>query len=95
VLKIEQTNPTPKYTRHSRRRWMSGTSGAPHCGARAHDRGGDRGDQARDRRREASLTQPVSRRSIRRRFEGETIKKDVTVKADFKSPDGKSSRRRW
>ncbi len=40
---------------------------------------------------EASLTQPGQPALDPRTFEGETIKKDVTVKADFKTPDGKSS----
>ena len=40
---------------------------------------------------EASLTQPGQPALDAKNFEGETIKKDVTVKADFKSPDGKSS----
>ena len=40
---------------------------------------------------EASLTQPGQPALDPRTFEGETIRKDVTVKADFKSPDGKTS----
>ena len=40
---------------------------------------------------EASLTQPGQPALDAKTFEGETIKKDVTVKADFKSPDGQSS----
>ncbi|MBY0495947.1 MAG: hypothetical protein K2Y23_17200 [Cyanobacteria bacterium] len=40
---------------------------------------------------EASLTQPGQPALDAKTFEGETIKKDVTVKADFKSPDGKTS----
>ena len=40
---------------------------------------------------EASLTQPGQPALDAKAFEGETIKKDVTVKADFKTPDGKSS----
>jgi hypothetical protein len=40
---------------------------------------------------EASLTQPGQPALDPKTFEGETIKKDVTVKADFKSPEGASS----
>ena len=40
---------------------------------------------------EASLTQPGQPALDAKAFEGETIKKDVTVKADFKSPEGASS----
>ena len=40
---------------------------------------------------EASLTQPGQPALDAKAFEGETIRKDVTVKADFKTPDGKTS----
>jgi hypothetical protein len=40
---------------------------------------------------EASLTQPGQPALDPKTFEGETIRKDVTVKADFKSPEGQSS----
>lgn len=40
---------------------------------------------------EASLTQPGQPALDPKTFEGETIKKDVTVKADFKSPEGQAS----
>ena len=40
---------------------------------------------------EASLTQPGQPALDAKAFEGETIKKDVTVKAQFKSPDGATS----
>ncbi len=40
---------------------------------------------------EASLTQPNQPALDPRAFEGETIKKDVTVKAEMKSPDGATS----
>ncbi len=40
---------------------------------------------------EASLTQPGQPALDPRTFEGETIKKDVTVKAEVKSPDGATS----
>ena len=40
---------------------------------------------------EASLTQPGQPALDAKTFEGETIRKEVTVKADFKSPDGQTS----
>ena len=40
---------------------------------------------------EASLTQPGQPALDPKTFEGETIKKDVTVKASFKSPEGQAS----
>ena len=40
---------------------------------------------------EASLTQPGQPALDPKTFEGETIKKDVTVKAQFKSPEGAAS----
>jgi hypothetical protein len=40
---------------------------------------------------EASLTQPGQPALDAKTFEGETIKKDVTVKAEFKSPEGQTS----
>jgi hypothetical protein len=40
---------------------------------------------------EASLTQPGQPALDAKAFEGETIKKDVTVKAQFKSPEGATS----
>lgn len=40
---------------------------------------------------EASLTQPGQAALDPKTFEGETIKKDVTVKAQFKSPEGQTS----
>jgi len=40
---------------------------------------------------EASLTQPGQPALDPKTFEGETIKKDVTVKAQFKSPEGQES----
>jgi hypothetical protein len=42
---------------------------------------------------EASLTQPGQPALDPKTFEGETIKKDVTVKADFKSPDGATTQK--
>ena len=41
---------------------------------------------------EASLTQPGQPALDPKTFEGETIKKDVTVKATVKSPDGATLR---
>ena len=40
---------------------------------------------------EASLTQPGQPALDAKNFEGETIRKDVTVKADFKTPDGQTT----
>ena len=40
---------------------------------------------------EASLTQPGQPALDAKNFEGETIRKDVTVKADFKTPEGQTS----
>jgi hypothetical protein len=40
---------------------------------------------------EASLTQPGQPALDPKTFEGETIKKDVTVKASFKTPEGQTS----
>jgi hypothetical protein len=40
---------------------------------------------------EASLTQPGQPALDAKTFEGETIRKDVTVKADFKTPEGQTS----
>jgi hypothetical protein len=40
---------------------------------------------------EASLTQPGQPPLDPKTFEGETIKKDVTVKASFKTPQGQTS----
>ena len=40
---------------------------------------------------EASLTQPGQPALDAKAFEGETIRKDVTVKADFKTPEGQTS----
>lgn len=40
---------------------------------------------------EASLTQPGQPALDAKAFEGETIKKDVTIKAKFKSPEGQES----
>ena len=42
---------------------------------------------------EASLTQPGQPSLDPKTFEGETIRKDVTVKADFKTPEGQTSQK--
>jgi hypothetical protein len=92
VLKIEQTNPTPKYTPAQQKtmdewnKWREGI--AAHAKATA-------GATAAIKRAtgvaEASLTQPGQPALDPKTFEGETIKKDVTVKASIKTPDGKTS----
>jgi len=92
VLKIEQTNPTPKYTPAQQKtmdewnKWREGI--ASHAKATA-------GATAAIKRAtgvaEASLTQPGQTALDAKTFEGETIKKDVTVKASFKTPSGQTS----
>jgi len=92
VLKIEQTNPAPKYTPAQQKtmdewnKWREGI--AAHAKVTA-------GATAAIKRAtgvaEASLTQPGQPALDPKTFEGETIKKDVTVKASLKTPDGKTS----
>jgi hypothetical protein len=92
VLKIEQTNPTPKYTPAQQKtmdewnKWRQGIADHARTTATA---------TAAIKRAtgvaEASLTQPGQPALDPKTFEGETIKKDVTVKANFKTPDGKTS----
>jgi hypothetical protein len=92
VLKIEQTNPDPKYTPAQQKtmdewnKWREGISA--HAKTTA-------GTTAAIKRAtgvaEASLTQPGQPALDPKTFEGETIKKDVTVKAKLKSPDGAES----
>jgi hypothetical protein len=92
VLKIEQTNPTPKYTPAQQKtmdewnKWREGI--ADHARTTA-------GATAAIKRAtgvaEASLTQPGQPALDPKTFEGETIKKDVTVKAKVKSPEGAES----
>ena len=92
VLKIEQTNPTPKYTPAQQKtmdewnKWRAGI--AEHAKTTA-------GATAAIKRAtgvaEASLTQPGQPALDAKAFEGETISKDVTVKAQFKSPEGQTS----
>lgn len=92
VLKIEQTNPNPKYTPAQQKtmdewnKWREGI--AAHAKVTA-------GATAAIKRAtgvaEASLTQPGQPALDAKTFEGETIRKDVTVKATVKSPDGQTS----
>ena len=92
VLKIEQTNPSPKYTPAQQKtmdewnKWREGI--AAHARATATATAAIK--QATGLA-EASLTQPGQPALDPKAFEGETIKKDVTVKAKFKTPDGKTS----
>jgi len=92
VLKIEQTNPTPKYTPAQQKtmdewnKWRAGIA--------EHARTTASATAAIKRATgvaEASLTQPGQPALDAKNFEGETIKKDVTVKASLKTPDGKTS----
>ncbi len=92
VLKIEQTNPTAKLTPAQEKiklewdKWREGIA--------AHARGTAAATAAIKRGTgvaEASLTQPGQPALDPKTFEGETIKKDVTVKASFKTPDGQTS----
>src|SRR6188768_516529 len=92
VLKIEQTNPTPKYTPAQQKtmdewnKWRAGIA--------EHARTTASATAAIKRATgvaEASLTQPGQPALDAKAFEGETISKDVTVKAQFKSPEGQTS----
>jgi len=92
VLKIEQTQPVPKYTPAQQKtmdewnKWRAGIA--------EHARTTATATAAIKRATgvaEASLTQPGQPALDPKTFEGETIKKDVTVKADFKTPDGKTT----
>ena len=92
VLKIEQTNPNPKYTPAQQKtmdewnKWREGI--AAHAKATAAATAAiKRGTGVA----EASLTQPGQPALDPKTFEGETIKKDVTVKAKVKSPSGAES----
>ena len=92
VLKIEQTNATAKLTpaqektRLEWNKWREGISehARTTAGATAAIK---RGTGVA----EASLTQPGQPALDPKTFEGETIKKDVTVKASVKSPAGATS----
>jgi len=92
VLKIEQTQPVPKYTPAQQKtmdewnKWRAGI--AEHARTTATATAAIKRSTGVA---EASLTQPGQPALDPKTFEGETIKKDVTVKADFKSPDGKTS----
>jgi hypothetical protein len=92
VLKIEQTNPSPKYTPAQQKtmdewnKWREGI--AEH--ARTTSAATAAIKQATGVA-EASLTQPGQPALDPKTFEGETVKKDVTVKAKFKTPDGQTS----
>jgi hypothetical protein len=92
VLKIEQTSPTAKLTPAQEKtklewdKWREGIS--------SHARTTASATAAIKRATsvaEASLTQPGQPALDPKTFEGETVKKDVTVKASFKSPDGQTS----
>ena len=92
VLKIEQTNPNPKYTPAQQKtmdewnKWRAGISEHARTTAAA-TAAIKRGTGVA----EASLTQPGQPALDPKTFEGETIKKDVTVKAKVKSPEGVES----
>ncbi len=91
VLKIE-AQPAPKYTPAQQKvkdewdKWRQGIADHARTTATA---------SANIKRAtsvaEASLTQPGQPALDPKTFEGETIKKDVTVKAKFKSADGQTS----
>jgi hypothetical protein len=92
VLKIEQTNATTKLTPAQEKiklewdKWREGIA--------AHARNTSAATAAIKRSTgvaEASLTQPGQPALDPRTFEGETIKKDITVKAQFKTPEGATS----
>lgn len=91
VLKIEAT-PEPKYTPAQQKvkdewdKWRAGI--AEHARTTA---GASAKIKAATGVAEASLTQPGQPALDPKTFEGETISKDVTVKADFKSPEGQTS----
>ena len=89
VLKLE-AQPDAKFTPAQQKikaewdKWREGIADA-----RAHDRRPRRRrSSARTGVAEASLTQPGQPALDPKTFEGETIKKDVTVKATVKSPEG-------
>jgi hypothetical protein len=92
VLKIEQTNPSPKYTPAQQttldewNKWREGI--AAHAKTTA---GATAAIKRATSVAEASLTQPGQPALDPKTFEGETIKKDVTVKAKVKSPEGAES----
>lgn len=91
VLKIE-AQPTPKFTPAQQKvkeewdKWRQGI--ADHARATAMATANVKRATSVA---EASLTQPGQPALDPKTFEGETIKKDVTVKAKFKSPEGQTS----
>jgi hypothetical protein len=92
VLKIEQTNATVKLTPAQEKtklewdKWREGIASYARTTSAATAAIKNATGVA-----EASLTQPGQPALDAKAFEGETIKKDVTVKADFKSPEGATS----
>lgn len=91
ILKLEAT-PEPKFTPAQQKvkaewdKWREGIA--------SHARNTSAATAAIKRATgvaEASLTQPGQPALDAKSFEGETIKKDVTVKAEFKSPEGATS----
>ncbi|MEP6782209.1 MAG: hypothetical protein ABI983_00990 [Acidobacteriota bacterium] len=92
VLKIEQTNPNPKYTPAQQKtmdEWNTWRGGiAEHARTTAAATAAIKNATGVA---EASLTQPGQPALDPKAFEGETIKKDVTVKAKFKTPNGQTS----
>jgi hypothetical protein len=91
VLKIEQM-PEPKFNAAQQKikaewdKWREGIA--------SHARNTSSATAAIKRATgvaEASLTQPGQPALDAKTFEGETIRKDVTVKAQFKSPEGQTS----
>ncbi|MDO8793956.1 MAG: hypothetical protein Q7J25_04985 [Vicinamibacterales bacterium] len=92
VLKIEQMNPTAKLTpaqEKVRLEWAKWREGiAAHAKAEASARAAISNSTGLA---EASLTQPNQPPLDPKTFQGETITKDVIVKAKVKSPDGATS----
>jgi len=94
VLKIEQTNPTAKLTPAQEKvklewdKWREGISA--HAKATASAAAAIKSATGLA---EASLTQPGQPALDPKTFAGETIKKDVTVAATFRSPEGATSQK--
>ncbi|MGE0862981.1 MAG: hypothetical protein AB7P34_03690 [Vicinamibacterales bacterium] len=94
VLKIEQTNPTAKLTPAQEKvklewdKWREGISA--HAKATASAAAAIKSATGLA---EASLTQPGQPALDPKTFSGETIKKDVTVAATFRSPEGAMSQK--
>ena len=93
VLKIE-AQPSPKFTPAQQKikdewdKWREGI--AAHARETA---GASAAIKRATSVAEASLTQPGQPALDPKTFEGETIRKDVTVKADFKTPEGQTSQK--